>query len=34
MRLGKDLDIHMTSEGRRFGWKDVEVIRDGRMVEV
>ena len=29
MRLGKDLDIYMTSEGRRICWKDLEEIRDG-----
>ena len=34
MRLGKDLDIYMTSEGRMIGWKDLEEIRDGEMIEV
>ena len=29
MGLGKDLDIYMTSEGRRIDWKDLEEIRDG-----
>ena len=34
MRLGKDLGIYVTSEGRRIGWKDLEEIRDGVMIEV
>ena len=34
MGLGKDLDIKMTSEGRRIDWKDLEEIRDGVMIEV
>ena len=34
MRLGKDLDIFLTSEGRMIGWKDLEEIRDGVMIEV
>ena len=29
MRLGKDLDVYMTSEGRMIDWKDLEEIRDG-----
>ena len=34
MRIEKNLDIYMTSEGKMIGWKDLEEIRDGEMVEV
>ena len=34
MKIEKDLDIYMTSEGKMISWKDLEEIRDGRMVEV
>ena len=34
MGLGKDLDMYMTSEGRKIDWRDLGEIRDGGMIEV
>ena len=34
MRIEKSWDIYMTNEGKMIGWKDLEEIRDGEMVEV
>ena len=34
MRLGKDLDLYMTSEGRRIDWGDLGKVQDGGMIEV
>ena len=34
MRIEKSWDIYMTNEVKMIGWKDLEEIRDGEMVEV
>ena len=34
MRIEKRWDIYMTNEGKVVGWRDLEEIRDGRMVEI
>ena len=34
MRLGKDLDLYVTSEGRKIDWGDLGKIQDGGMIEV
>ena len=34
MRIEKRWDIYMTNEGKVIGWRDLEEIRDGRMVEI
>ena len=34
MGLGKDLDLNMTSEGRKIDWGDLGKIQGGGMIEV
>ena len=34
MRIEKGWDIYMTNEGKVVGWRDLEEIRDGGMVEI
>ena len=34
MRIEKRWDIYMTNEGKVVGWRDLEEVRDGGMVEI
>ena len=34
MRIEKRWDFHMTNDGKVIGWRDLEEIRDGEMVEI